>query len=493
MGSTLTADDYLFFSTVNNQSTFTSLANYGSEIGGRYSFAITIIASIKLFGIRALEILPAASLVLLLVGASSASIHYLKLINKKTTIPELRLGVAIAIFAVVSSLITAPSVFDTFVWFSAVPVYVTSFGVLFVAASILLKDLSATKIRLWPYVLAFILLLVASGYLEFIPIELVLTGTFTLIASLVFSFTKVPNKQSILKIKLRIVSLLLIVSGLIGGIILRFSPDTLKRIESGKKYTAQETLSVTINHLQLIPQFIFSWHVFFSIVLGILIYMCVGKTSSLKYRSIVLGLSIGLITIPVTIVGILAAVSGLTEATGMGSNRLLYVATTGILLGTSLLVYSVINLLASHLKSKNTYTLPLLLVPLVLISLVYGASSLSKVAQAVYVKKSMVQYREAVIQHDIETNQTTIRIMPASILLSNSQVNDIGFGSPKIEIWSSVLYSYYHIPIVKKLDFASEAPPGYCTTLSSSVDYGKQTCKDIVNSANGLQYTTYPL
>lgn len=489
IGSTLTADDYQFFSVVNNQSVLTSLANYGSEISGRYSFAITIVASIKLFGLRALEILPVASLFLLIGGVLYASVRYLKII-KRDSPSSMRLAVATAPFAVLGSLITAPSIFDTFVWFSATPVYVTSFAVLFVAISIVFRDLSDKRIRPWLYITVFALLLFAAGFIEVMPVELMLIGVFGLMLSIGRKKDIVPSN---LKTKLKLASVLFIASGLVGGIILRLSPWTSLRIASGHHYTTHETLNVTLNHLQLIPQFIFSWHVLFSLVLGILAYLCIGKISSSRNRVVALIVSISLIIIPLLIVGALAALSGLIEATGMGSSRLLYIGTSSILLGTSLLIYFIIDVvLGSRLKSNMNFVLPSIAVLSVFICFMYSTSSLSNVGQAVYTKKSMVQYREAVIANDLATDRATIRIMPASILIANSQINDIGFGSPKTEVWSGALYDYYHIPRTKKLDFASQAPPGYCTLLSSSVIYGKQTCSDIVHSANNLDYTTYP-
>jgi hypothetical protein len=489
LGSTLTADDYQFFALVNTQHYSYLLLHYGSEISGRYSYAFIIITSIKLLKLKALSIVPIASLMLLLIGAVYSVVSYLRIV-KKTSPLTVRLAIATTLFAVIASLVTAPSIFDTFVWFSAAPVYILSFAVLFVMTGLTLRDLPSMKRHRWLYPIVFFLGIVAAGFLEVIPIELVVLG-------LTGIFLTINKRESIVagvvKNKLRIYSFIFLISGVIGGTILRLSPWTSIRVTSGKQYAFGQMIQVMFSHLQIIPQYIFSWRVLFSIIIGILLFLCIGKVSSLKNKLLLLFIiSIVLIVVPTIIVGGLAAVSGLTEANGMASNRLLYDSTSGVMLGIALLVYIVVNELHIHSSTKLKYVAYCVLFLSLFVGLGYGVSSLSKVTQAVYVKKSMFEFREAVIASDLASHRPSVRIVSASILLPNSQIEDIGFGSPVHEVWERSIRTYYNIPSTIKLDFTSVAPAGYCTTGSESVTYGKQTCAQIVNSANSLTYTTYP-
>jgi hypothetical protein len=486
IGSTLTADDYQFFDVVNSQSYFNSMTHFGTEISGRYGFAFTVITFIKILKLKALSILPISSLVLLLIGTTYGTVRYLKL-TKKDTPSTTKLAMATAIFAALATLISAPSIFDTFIWFSATPVYVTSYAVLFMATSLVLRDLYDDRVRVWIYVFIFLLLVFAAGFLEVIPIELALVGLVGLLSS-------VRRKQTldIPNLKLKIYSILFLAAGLISGSLLRFSPWTSNRIATGHHYSVSEIFSITFGHLQLIPQFIFNWHIAFSVIVGILIYLCIGKIQTQKNTIITFGLSVSLVFIPLLIVGVLASASGLIEATGMASNRLLYVGTSGIFLGLALLTYCIISLFIKPTNVRVQQIGTLLLATLLVVCFIGSVGSLSKVTQAVYIKKSMVEYREAVIYNDLASHRTTVRILAAPILLANSQVNDIGFGSPKVEVWSTALHGYYHIPPTTKLSFDSVAPAGYCTVVSDSVIYGKQTCEEIVSSADSLNYTTYP-
>jgi hypothetical protein len=482
LGSTLTADDYQFFDLSNSLSYFYLLTHLAALISGRYSYAFVVTSSIKIFGLKAVSILPIGSLLLLMFGAVYSSINLLK-IMKKDTVLNKRFATQIAIFAVVGSLVTAPSIFDTFVWFSAAPAYVLSVAMLLIAVSLALRDLVTAKIHWLFSAMVFVVCLFAAGFLEVIPITLVLMG----IAGLVTGYY-IKNTRSK---KLQIYSLSFLAAGCIGGAVVRFSPWTALRISSGKHFTTGQRIAITFRHLQLIPQYIFSWRILFSVALALLLIIYIGKLPSLRSKIGVFSISVCLIFLPCLIIGALAASSGLIEATNLASNRLLYDGTAGIMLGFGLLMYLAGSLIPTSIKQKTDFRGSIALSIVLLFCLAFGASSLSKVDQAVYVKKSMFQYREAVIQHDVATGRSSVRILPASILLKDSQVDDIGFGSPKTEVWEKALRGYYHIPNTTPLEFSNQAPAGYCTITSDSATYGKQTCTQIVNHADSLDYTTY--
>jgi hypothetical protein len=485
-GTTLTADDFQFYAYINNHSLLTAFENYGAALTGRYGNAFILILSIKTLGSQAVKILPFLSFSLMVAGVCF-TIYNLTFLIKSFNQSMLKLLMLTGSLMVIAGLVTAPSIFDTYVWFAASTVYVTAGAVLAIASSILSASLRTEKESVWSYVAVFLLVLFAGGFYEFIPILLVIVGV---VGIIIVIYKKQSMRSSLIK-RFFVFSVLILVAGIISGLLLRFSPWTAMRISHSPHANISIITAHIFNHLKLITYYVFSWRVLFSVAIGAMLYLALGSVLKTYLHYLIwLITAICLTLLPLLSVATLAAVSGLIEPTGMASSRLLYVATTGIMLGCSIFIY---GLLCFFYKFKIPGKKEVLYVGIFIVLSVAtaaGTISLTKVIHAVYLKKSMVEYREAVIKYDLASNKNYVRLYPAPILLQNSQVWDIAFaGHP--QYWLKAVRIYYHIPMNKTIDIPVNIPAGYCTTYSGNSIYSKYNCSEIAPDDKTQTYQSY--
>lgn len=483
-GSTLTADDYQFYANIGSHNTGWSFLHYGSTLTGRYGNALILILSIKLLGIKALAILPILSLLVLMLGVGY-TVYRASFLIKGMPDNKQRLLVASALFVCVSSFITAPSLFDTYVWFAAATVYVTAGAVLAIIASIISFSLRRNHVSIWFYGSVLVLSIFVGGFYEVIPVLLIFAGVTSLVLMRVKTWRTIITPR---QLQVRAFSIVVAFSGLISGLLLRFSPWTVNRISTSANHSLANTINIISNHFQLIPEFLFSWKVIFVIFIALLLYVVDRHAKTIRYHVSIILTGLVLVLVPLLIVAGIVGLSGLVEANRLGSNRLLFVATTGIMTGSSLVLYSLLHILGR--LRKNTAIVSVCLIVFLGLSAVTGISSLLQVNQAVYTKRSMMEYREAVINYDLSIHSKTVRIIPDPVLLPNSQILDTNYNDVT-SYWLPAIREYYHIPSATTLLVPTHVLAGYCTTFSSSPNYNKQTCADIAPSTDTEPYTHY--
>lgn len=469
LGSTLIADDYIFYEFLDTTPLFDAFQNY-HILTGRYSNAALLIMSIKLFGIQALWIIPLASLLILYAGVGLAVNELSRLIQPKATPNIVHIStVALASLIVTLSLIASPSIYDVYVWFSAASVYISSAAITSLAIFVALRSLRHKKISAINCGVFFLLCLISAGFYELIPISFVSIGT-TLLA---VSFTKYVKIR--FKSPMRIYSALVIITGVLGGVLTLLSPWSKERSESqagGIGLVPQKIL----DHLGFIQEYVFNWRIVIPILIACLLYVVFSKLKK-RLLPIILVTSLSMILLPLIVVAALLGYTGSIEPTGLGSYRVLHAVSVFIVLGLAGVFFSAVSVL-------NIKRAPLLLAIIISLTaataVVLGFASLSKVTQAVYTKKSIMEYRKALIENDLAHNRNPIRIMPAPILLPNSQPYDIPFAGPERQIWiNNWIKAYYNIPQDKDIQILSDAD-GYCTNFSSSDTYAKRNCAESV-------------
>ncbi len=485
MGGAALADDYVFYNLFNKKGFVDSILDY-NVYSGRYSNALVLIFSIKLFGLFAIKIVPFLSLLVIVCCAGYVG-HWLakRVIRGTNALARKRLFTALAIFTSLMVLVCAPSLFDTYIWFSAATVYVTGGAAFLLMLAIGCSLVDRPRIHWWQYVALFVSGLFTAGFYEFMPILVGAAG----FSVLVISFLK--NKR-IKKWRRNLlgVSITTMLSAIAGLLLLVTSPWVRMRQAGQNAGFSDRFVPRIVDHFDIISQYTVGWRVLFPVLVGLLLFIIFSKPKSLRRYIWIFALSTVSIFVPILTVGVLVSWANSIDFTGLGSNRVLFAGTSFIMLGIAGLVYLLASSVSQWVKKFN-FTPSMFVISMIVALLGFGCSMiyLSRVTQATYLRKSLVSYREALIKHDIASGRESVRVMPATVQLNDSQVIDIQFGGID-QVWVNQVRIFYKIPKDRDVEFPKNPPPVYCTSFASRQILQVQNCAENVQSSPSYNLDT---
>jgi len=463
------ADDFWSLAYVPHQSALHYINDFYFNHSGRFANAIVMVMGIKIFGVLAVKMIPIVES-LALTGASIWFIW--QILEDKFRRLERAIMLGSAFTGVY--LLVVPSVFDTLVWYTSSTVYVTSFiGIILIAAMYLY--LNKRPVRHWHhYTLFGFLVFFNQGFNE--PAAIIMC----LIASLLLLYALIGKSKSIL------VTVTLWVSAVVGLATVYFSPGTHSREKS--QHAAIHFHVVFIDSLHdfwFTKHTLLSWRVALIVALGLAFALTIPMLSK-QMRKLIAGAGLALCVVPTYITAIATHYANSAEG-GLSETRTATVPFGFLVMGLVCLAVVV----AQSLPQRAKRWLPLALFIAIPFSLIVSLLPVLNIVRAEVLRDSLFRYREDSIRVQVVAHQQTVYVIPAPILLDDSQAADLSYAEPRQIDWLSAALTDYYGLRGKTIKVTNMPPAAYCLTHSGAPFWGAYTCQ--ADAARQVQPYTYTL
>ena len=226
-----------------------------------------------------------------------------------------------------------------------------------------------------------------------------------------------------------------------------------------------------------------SWRVALIAVLGLAFALVISELSK-QMRKRLAGIGLVLCVVPTYITAILTHYANSAEG-GMTETRTTTIPFGFLVAGLVCLIV----VLPHSLPHRVRRWLPVALYVAIPVSLAVSLQPVLNVVRAEILRDSLLRYREASIQSQVAAHQQTVYVVPAPILLEDSQAVDLSYTKNRQIGWSVVAIANYYGLQDKVIKIANMPPPGYCLTYSDATWWGAYTCQ--ADAAQQVQAVPY--
>lgn len=446
------ADDYYSLAYIPHQTALHYIHHSYTRENGRFASAIVMVYGIKLFGIHAIKVVPALEIVAL--AAASTCLVWQIIKDRPRSLRQATL-LGSAFTGVV--LLVVPSIFDTNAWYASNINYVPALiGSISIAAMYLY--LYQHSRRPWSLYISFALLVfVSQGFIE--P-----TAAVTCLAASLLLIREIIAKRKTLML-----TVTLWASAAAGLAAVYFAPGTQHREQ--KQHSVLNFHAVFIDSLRdftYTKSTLFSWRIALILTLGIAFALLI-PTLSRRARVWYATIGLALCIVPTYITGMATQFSG---GTYMSPTRTATVSISFLTIGLLLIIVSFVHATKLYLSRW----LQIFLYTVMIVGIVASTLPILTVVKAETLRDSLIRYRVASISEQLSAHQQTIYVIPAPILLTDSQAIDVSYKSNQ-DAWFIKAFSDYSGLQGHTIHIISKPPAGYCLTDSDAAWWGAYTCQ----------------
>jgi hypothetical protein len=445
------ADDYEYIPMVHGMDFFSFLHLYWSGVTDRYSNGVWEFASVRLFGIGALKVMPIALLVVL--SGFGASI--VRAVAEQAEMTASRIEwLLLGILGSVALVGTAPSLLDTIAWFNSVGLYLASVVAFAgVVAWISRSTITAARPLSFDAGVAFVIAVIAAGFMEAEAAIMLAVGVAALATG------------SRLGASRRLMTLVAVASlaSLIGLIVIVTGPGSAVR---GQFQHAHISLGVILPSIVHNARFLLhdvrNATVLLPVALGVLARRLLGSPWSRTTRRWMAAWGVFMIAAPLVIVALMTTFAGSTEG-GVAPYRAAFLMTYAAAFGVTLLTYASVSWRRFELSPVAARWALAVVTGLGVAALYHQARPVMR-AETKYAAR--VAQRAALIKRELAVDRTTITVLPAPLLYQRTQAFDLAFNDPEHHDSGSWLLRfmprYYGIPTPDRIEIPTAQPTAYC-------------------------------
>lgn len=452
------ADDYSYFShpLIHNPILFT--ADFFVNQTGRYAQGALVSILHRLFGDASTVVGP----ILLLAGlvASSTWLGYLLLAKRSY---RFLWALTVGSFASCVLILSAPSIFDTFLWLTSSTVYVASLiaSILVVSLAIWLYQRRPNK---WWYVFFFVFTFVAQSFSE--PTSAILIAASIITAG---GYVFYKNKRVLY------ISLATFTASTLGFLTVYLSAGSRNRQHaSGSEFNLNEMFVAPLHDFSFVWHYLNSWRFFLILALAILIAQLLPKLT--KKQSVrVAAISLVGSILPLYILFVITHYS-------MGSYiplRSYTVPIALLVIGVAVAIAIGISQLQFTLRKKEDRQLLFTVLGVLscIAAIVAVTPSMVAIGRAEALRSSIHDTRETAMYQQLAQRKQPLEVLPAPLIIQDSEAIDFRYNSPtQISWFTDGFRRYYGIPEDTELRFTSQPPAGYCLRGHSTPWYGVSGC-----------------
>lgn len=447
MSTTPIADDYTFVTVIPGSDAVSFLHGYWAGLTDRYSDAVLMLATVSAFGSAALQVTPMLLLALMCW-------FFARIANDCGVAQHGRaIPAAVGILLSAALVVTAPSVFDTLGWYTAVAIYLA--GVVAgvgVAARAVSLTTSSTSGRRGQILISFLTGAVASGFTELIGIEIVMAA---LLATLhaARATERGPRRRSLLWNLPAIAA-----GGATGVAVIFLGPGSQARAEHSHAMLGIASLVQAVNNNWVWLYDTIGWRLLPAAGAGLVLWQLTRTPINPRTIRWMLIWSVFLFVVPLIIVAVATGYSGAPLA----SYRAVFVATASMGVGTAILAYALAAMTASAGRRSSIAT-SLAAIVAVGVGVVGFVITATPVIAAEHLRAHTVAIRAASIHQQLRGHPGAISVTPAPLIDPATGAFDLIFGGRfQFDYVVGGIRIYYRIPAAVKLRIVSTQPGGYC-------------------------------
>lgn len=461
------ADDFHYFNQLSSYGTVDYIVNFYTSDTGRYAQGASMAVLYKLFGSNSVVVGPIIEILLLIATTTWAS--FLLLRSFKVTTRRLSKALILGLTSTSVVLLYTPSLFDSLYWLTSSTVYVLSLVGLVFNFSLALYVLQLQRPRWWHYFLLMLSVIIGQAFSEATSAIIVSLSGIALLVAIILRQRGRNLKPS------HFTSLTsVLVAAIIGFLIVYFSPGSRQRQAKSESQFDFHAMFVDSIHntLQFLQTFV-SWRLALIIAVALAVAHFLPRLS--KKRSIAgLGIGLLLVVLPAYITFVISSYS-------MGTYipfRLYTIPTAFTCIGL-IIVTAIGCQWITRYFSKFTpphLSLPLLCTVFAIAGYFSALPIVRDVLSAEILRSSLYDNRAASIASQLsQSNNTTVRVVPAPILLNESEAGDFSFKEKQISWFADSFKQYYNIDN-KNVVIDSLPPAGYCLPEQAPTWYGAEIC-----------------
>ncbi|MGO9791568.1 MAG: hypothetical protein ACLP8S_19315 [Solirubrobacteraceae bacterium] len=456
------ADDYGWLSSIPHSTPSGFLQGYWNGLTDRYANALLLLVTVKGLGASALQVTSLLMLFLLCIFSAMSA---------RRVVPVQHAGIGAALLgslASVAIIVTAPSLFDTFGWYTAVTIYLSAvIAAAGVVAWMAHLAVSARKVGAPQTILSFVIGLIAAGFTE--VMGLVIVATAMLAAANALAAAQRPVRRS-----LSVAYCAAAAGAAVGVGIIFLGPGSRLRAHSlGGSHFGVTEISRALTENFWYVHFVVSWRALPAFAAGLIYCWLRGPVADPATKSWLLIWTVYLMIAPRLIV---ALVTGISIAP-VAFYRTAFIATACMTIAVAVLTYLFASAVVDERPSMSVAVVPAAAVAVVVGGAMFVASALPLI-RAEELRATLVAARAVFISRQLHQHGHQIWIMPAPLLYPQTQAFDLGFGDIKQPGYVlPALRGYYGIPTSARVRVASAQPPGYCLSGVSVPWLGIRACE----------------
>ncbi len=344
--------------------------------------------------------------------------------------------------------LATPSIFDTFVWYNSVCIFLASLSA---ATWLAVAWIGTTRRSGLPAVAGLVVaVLLAQGFSETTAVVVIVAALFAVGIS-----AARPVWRPLLRIHLPV-----LVAGVVGLAIVFLLPGTAARgaiqAELFPENTIGKILGGTLHTALIVTDIATSWRVVAVVALGLAIWLAF---RGILRRHPVWFLVAGVVFAfaPVMGTGFVTYVTVQAEPYRTQTVSVA-IAVISLAIGGAALL-ALVERVAPRVRWRPVYAIAAA-VAAVFAVLVAGPA-MSSISQAVEVRQSMADYRDQSVRAQLEAGTDTVTVNPAPILLASSDSVDFSFNDVDVDWFATGFAAYYGFDAADLRRDRSQ-PAGYC-------------------------------
>ena len=472
--STPIADDYGWLTEITGPSPLVFLHFYWIAATDRYSNALLLMLTVKVFGGGAVQITPLLLFALLWLFSAIA----VRSIGARADAGPWDTGAGRAVLGCLAALeiiVTAPSLFDTFGWYNAVTIYLA--GVVATSGLVAWMAYLATSVRVVrprDVVLSFVIGMIVAGFTE--VVGLVVVAGASLAAVNAFAAAQPGRRRR----SLAIAYLATAFGAAVGVAVVFMGPGTRLRARMQAARLALGNLEhALINNLWYLHNAV-GWRALPAVAAGLLCWQLRGPVTGGRTARWLLIWAVFLIFAPLLIV---AAATGYAGSQ-LAPYRTVFVATALAAAGVAVLAYLVVSAVVIVRPMLSRAVLPVASVTLSIGIGVFVVSALP-VIRAEQLRATLVDARAISVRRQLQRHPSEVLITPAPMIDQHTQAYDLLFGDARqIDYVIDGIHQYYGIPAAVQLRIARAQPHEYCLPEVSVPWFGVRSCGQLAQAGS---------
>ncbi len=460
------ADDFVYFTDSHITNPFKYAFYFYFNQTGRLSQAFLVSSLYRTFGDKTV-IFGAIIQLLLLIVACIVCCYAIFYRKKKTSHVSM---IALGLLFTIISLLSSPSLFDTYLWLTSSTVYTASMIALFFSIALAALFVRYKVNKIWKYIGLFLFIFIAQLFSE--PTSVIMICMSAIF--IVLSVSIIKNKN------LFKVSVTFLISSILGFLTMYFSPGShLRQINCGSHFNLNDTLISSFFDISKLSYLFTTYRIYFIVILALFISTLLPKLSKkiTTYSIIIILFSIFVVAYSLFV----------TTRYSMGSYipfRTFSVPTAIISILFAIAIGTAISFGMYHIpifkNSKNIIT-SFMLITAVVVSSFTTLASYIPVIHAVAQRSEAYDTRALSIKEQVATQSSVIHITPLPTLLINTEGIDFYYGNSQVSWFESSFRKYYSIPITSKIIYDNQ-PQTYCSIYNNPGWTGAKDCNTLVYS-----------
>lgn len=452
------ADDYGYFADPYIGNPFKFAVHYYLDWTGRVGQAFWTSTLYNIFGSS--TVTWGSILQLFMFIGSTITLSWALLRNRLKSRPVVWV-VAVGLLVSVSTLLLAPSLFDTALWLTSSTVYIGSLIAMSLSAAIALFFAKIKKVKHWQLGILFVITFFAQTFNELTSVYMI-CGAALLLA---LHFLK--------QVKVHLpVTLTYLAASASGFLFMYFAPGT--KIRQGILNVDKDlpsVLSGSFANLSRMEYLFTSFRVLIPIILALVAYLILKQISVHKNKQ-----WIGPLLLVASIVFVFGFYLSMRLSIGDSVPFRAYtvptiVASIAIAIGIGYLLHKnkFIN------KKQYTYIAPTVLTIAIVLTGIYAIKSIIPTVTAVAMRTNIYDARDASIRQQIYEKDPAVYFEPLPILLTATEAVDFYYIDQPPSWFEDAFRKYYVIPPTTPILYEKQ-PDAYCVVEGTPGWLGAKDC-----------------